>query len=69
MITINELIKELKGKEVTCKKLGEICNITLGKQLTKNMLKDNGVPVISSGEIPLGFTDKSNYEPPCVTIS
>lgn len=69
MKTINDLIKELKGTDISCLKLGNVCDIKLGKQLTKNMLTDNGIPVISSGELPLGYTNEYNFDSPCITIS
>ena len=60
-MTINELIKELKGKEVTCKKLGEICSIEKGEQLNKSLLAKDGNNSAYPYPVYNGGTDSSGY--------
>ena len=74
-MTINELINELKGKEVTCKKLGEICSIEKGEQLNKSLLAKDGnnsaypYPVYNGGTYPSGYWKNFNVPDNTIIIS
>ena len=75
MKTINELINQLKDKEITCKKLGELCSIEKGEQLNKSLMaKDYKLPVFiypvyNGGTNPSGYWDKFNVDKDTISIS
>ena len=68
MITINELIKELKIVKITHAKLEDVITCQRGKTL-RSKCNEGSIPIVASGEKPLGYTDKSNRNQPCITIS
>lgn len=67
-MTINELIKELKITNITHAKLKDVITCERGKTLDSEC-DEGSIPIVASGEKPLGYTNKSNRNQPCITIS
>lgn len=67
MSKIDEL---LKNEKVEWKKLGEVCQISKGKQFNKrDMLDDGTYPVINGGILPSGYIDLFNRNENTITVS
>lgn len=67
MSKIDEL---LKNEKVEWKKLGEVCEISKGKQLNKkDMLEEGDYPVINGGMLPSGYIDLFNRNEDVITVS
>ncbi|QMT98810.1 restriction endonuclease subunit S [Mycoplasma tullyi] len=71
MNKIQQLISELCPDGVEYKTLGEICNVTKGKQLNReNLLKEGLIPVINGGISPSGYINEGfNFDKNHITIS
>jgi type I restriction enzyme S subunit len=50
-------------------KLGEVCELSKGKTITRATTRDGQVPVIGGGLGPTYFHDVDNRKPPVITIS
>ena len=67
MSKIDEL---LKNEKVEWKKLGDICEITKGKQYNKRDMQEYGTyPVINGGILPSGYIDLFNRNENTITVS
>ncbi len=51
------------------KTLGEIVDVTRGRNITKNLAKDGPVPVVAGGLSPAYYHDTANVLGPVITIS
>ena len=60
MSKLDELIKELCPNGVEYKELGEIVKSQRGKTITKELIKDGDIPVISGGQKPAYYHNESN---------
>ncbi|MBP5524889.1 MAG: restriction endonuclease subunit S [Paludibacteraceae bacterium] len=70
MNKIEEMIKELCPNGVEWKKLGEICEISTGKGITKKDEVLNGkYPIISGGITPMGYYNSFNRNANTITVS
>ena len=70
MSELEKLIKEKCPNGVKYVTIGECCTIVKGKQLNKNILKENGkYPVINGGIAPSGYWDEYNFDENLITIS
>ena len=70
MSKIESLIKELCPDGVEYKKIGDFCEIKTGKGITKSDATSGGMfPIISGGQIPMGYYHKFNRRANTVTIS
>jgi type I restriction enzyme S subunit len=54
---------------VRSQKLGEICQLSKGKTITRATATEGDVPVIGGGLGPTYFHDKANTHPPVITVS
>ena len=60
----------LKNEKVEWKKLGDVCQISKGKQFNKrDMLEDGIYPVINGGILPSGYIDLFNRNENTITVS
>lgn len=70
MSKLQDLIDRLCPNGVEFKPLGEVCEIKTGRGITKNDATDGGpFPIISGGQMPMGFYHLSNRKANTVTIS
>lgn len=70
MTYIDEMIKELCPDGVEWKALGEVCEVTKGKQLNKTLLTTDGkYPAYNGGKTYSGRTDSYNVEANTVIVS
>ena len=58
-----------KGVVMNTFKLGDVCQISKGKTITRATANEGKVPVIGGGLGPTYYHDKSNIEAPVITIS
>ena len=67
---MNKIDELLMNEEVEWKKLGEVCEISKGKQFNKRDMIDNGIyPVINGGISPSGCVNIFNSNENIITIS
>lgn len=69
MSKLDELIKELCPNGVEYKELGEIVKSQRGKTITKELIKDGDIPVISGGQKPAYYHNESNRKGEVITIA
>ena len=69
MSRLDELIKELCPNGVEYKELGEIVKSQRGKTITKELIKDGDIPVISGGQKPPYYHNESNRKGEVITIA
>ena len=69
MSRLDELIKELCPNGVEYKELGEIVKSQRGKTITKELIKDGDIPVISGGQKPAYYHNESNRKGEVITIA
>ena len=67
---MNKIEEMLKNEKVEWRKLGEVVEISKGKQLNKTELKEKGkYPAYNGGKIYSGWTDKYNVDENTIIIS
>ena len=59
----------LNNKNITYKKLKDICEFKHGEWIAKSLMGTGNIPVISNGNKPVGYINKYNRNFPCVTVS
>lgn len=69
MSKLDELIKELCPNGVEYKELGEIVKSQRGKTITKELIKDGDIPVISGGQKPAYYHNESNRKGEVITVA
>ena len=69
MNKLDELIKELCPNGVEYKELGEIVKSQRGKTITKELIKDGDIPVISGGQKPAYYHNESNRKGEVITVA
>ena len=69
MSRLDELIKELCPNGVEYKELGEIVKSQRGKTITKELIKDGDIPVISGGQKPAYYHNESNRKGEVITVA
>ena len=69
MSKLDELIKELCPNGVEYKELGEIAKSQRGKTITKELIKDGDIPVISGGQKPAYYHNESNRKGEVITVA
>ena len=69
MSRLDELIEELCPNGVEYKELGEIVKSQRGKTITKELIKDGDIPVISGGQKPPYYHNESNRKGEVITIA
>ena len=69
MSKLDELIKELCPNGVEYKELGEIVKSQRGKTITKELIKDGSIPVISGGQKPAYYHNESNRKGEVITVA
>ncbi|QQB73931.1 restriction endonuclease subunit S [Fusobacterium canifelinum] len=69
MSKLDELIKELCPNGVEYKELGEIVKSQRGKTITKELIKDGDIPVISGGQRPAYYHNESNRKGEVITVA
>ena len=69
MSKLDELIKDLCPNGVEYKELGEIAKSQRGKTITKELIKDGDIPVISGGQKPAYYHNESNRKGEVITVA
>ena len=69
MSKLNELIRKLCPEGINYFNLEDLAKCTKGQQLNKDLLLDEGYPVINGGINPSGFWNEYNFSENRITIS